>query len=120
MTIPCLQFSVSTLRRDLKGHENPMEVSIQLRSTNKQTDNANKVTNPELFKKLGEKNLSQVKSTHNLFYIMTWMKICAKPQMTKFKNLSYVSQCCDVFNDTIHKAIGTLGSEYVFGKSYSK
>ena len=91
MTIPCLRFSVLTRRRDLKGHENPMEVSIQLRSTNKQTDNANKVTNPELFKKLGEKNLSQVKSTRNLFYIMTWMKNCAKPQMTKFKNLSYVS-----------------------------
>ena len=88
--------------------------------TNKKTDNANKVTNPELFKKTGKKNLSQVKSTRNLFYIMTLMTICAKPQMTKFKNLSYVFQCCDVFNDTIHRAVGTLGSEYVFGKSYSQ
>ena len=86
--------------------------------TNKKTDNANKVTNPELFKKTGEKDLSQVKSTRNLFYIMTRMKICAKSQMTKFKNLSYVFQCCDTFNNTIHRALGTLGSEYAFG--YSK
>ena len=86
--------------------------------TNKKTDNANKVTNPELFKKTGEKNLCQVKSTRNLFYIMTLMKICAKPQMTKFKNLSYVFQFCDTFNNTTHRALGTLGSEYVFG--YSK
>ena len=113
MTIPCLRFSVSTLKRDLKGHENPMEVF-----TNKKADNANKVINPELFKKTGEKDLCQVKSTRNLFYIMTLMKICAKPQMTKFKNSSDVFQYCDTFNNTIHKALGTLCSEYVFG--YSK
>ena len=118
MTNPCLLFSVSTVKRDLKGHENPMEVFIQLRSTNKQTNK--QITQIKLqiqncLKKLGKKNLSPVKSTRTLLYIMTWMKICAKPQMKKFKNLSYVFQCCDVFNDTRHRAVGTLGSEYVFG-----
>ena len=69
MTIPCLQFSVSTLRRDLKEHENPMEVSIQLRSTNKQTDNANKFTNRELLKKLGEKKfISSQEHTQLILY----------------------------------------------------
>ena len=67
-----------------------MEVFIQLRSTNKQTDNANKVTNPELFKKIGEKKhiSTQEHTRFTLYHDLD--ENCSKPQMKKFKNLSYV------------------------------